>query len=257
MCIISGPVVSVNGTKILAMPSVGDSNRQLTVYMNAVNSPADNLMCLPVPHPETVQFEKVPTDIFTQCEHSFMTASTLSVGRSMTFSWALQGELEIRTHGSYEVVLIPSCADLERVPTRFAILTPEVKSFLRSYYTGPYGFLLCRLRAGSTNYEPFAYSHARMDYSSLFLPTMHFHMHSDGGGSGDYSADWDHSIYTVGTPWGLHRSQRKTPRPMNAIKWSDMPAEFQWGPDVQLRLMEIVGAGEPNRDIVAPVVVAY
>ena len=253
MCIISGPVVSVNGTKILAMPSIGDSSRQLTVYMNAVNTTFDNLMCLPVPHPASVVFETVPTDVFTQCEHSFMTAATLSVGRSLAFTIAK--ELEIRTHGSYEVVLIPSINDLERVPSRFAILTPEVKSFLRSKYPAPFGFLLCRLRAGSANYEPFAYSHARLDHSSMFLPTMHFHPHDDGSGSS--TADWDHAIYTVGTPWSMHRSSRKSPSHRNQIDWAKMPDGFRWGADVQLRLMEIAGTGEPNRDILAPLATAH
>jgi hypothetical protein len=70
MCIISGPVISVNSTKILALPS-NDGTRQLTVYRNAVATPESNAMCLPCPNPETIEFESVPKDIFSQCSSSF------------------------------------------------------------------------------------------------------------------------------------------------------------------------------------------
>ena len=52
MCIISGPVLSVNSTKILCLPS-RNGKRQLTVYSNAVATPDSNAMCLPVPTPKS------------------------------------------------------------------------------------------------------------------------------------------------------------------------------------------------------------
>ena len=243
MCIISGPVTSVNATKIFAMPSK-NSTRQLTVYANSVSSPADNLMCLPVPFPETVEFESVPADLFTQCERSFTRVATLSATRSAG------PMLEVRSHGSYDVVLIPSVDDTARVPRQFATLTPEVVAFMRREYGGrPFGFLLCRLKAGAADYEPFAYSHAT-DGASLFLPTMHFHSHGWGAAM---DADWDHKIYTVRTPTTAHKSMFCIPRPRNEIDWSRVSTDFAVGSERQLRCMEIAGNAEPNRDIVIPI----
>ena len=258
MCIISGPVNSVSATKIFAMPSRSGS-RQLTVYSNTVNTPADNMMCLPVPYPETVMFERVPADLFTQCERSFTGgyprgAPTLSVSRSV--------ELEVRSHGSYDVVLIPSVDDTVRVPRHFATLTPEVVEFMRREYGGrPFGFLLCCLKAGASDYEPFAYSHAT-DGANLFLPTMHFHTHPPPSFQSwerpwrspniDSDIDWDHEIYTVRTSHSAHRSLTRIPRSQNEINWSQMPDEFAIGSKHQLRCWEITGGAEPNRDIILP-----
>lgn len=258
MCIISGPVTSVSSTKIFAMPSRSGS-RQLTVYSNSVTTPAENLMCLPVPYPETVHFERVPTDLFTQCERSFTGGRgvpTLGLSRSAG------PELEVRSHGSYDVVLVPSVEDTSRVPRHFATLTPEVVEFMRHEYGGrPFGFLLCRLKAGASNYEPFAYSHAT-DGSRLFLPTMHFHTHAPPSfqtwdrplRSPTVShTDWDHEIYTACTPHSAHHSLTRMPRPQNEIDWSQMPHDFVLGSKRQLHCWEIAGGAEPNRDIMIPI----
>lgn len=219
-------------------------------------------MCLPVPFPETVEFESVPEDLFTQCERSFSTmmpkAATLGVMRSVG------PMLEIRSHGSYDVVLIPSVEDTGRVPRHFATLTPDVVAFMRQKYSNrPFGFLLCRLKAGASDYEPFAYSHAT-DGANLFLPTMHFHTHAHQTASwerpwqGPFTTsdtDWDHKIYTACTAAdAAHRSHSAIPNPKNQIDWSSMPSEFRIGADHQLRLLEITGGSEPNRDIVLPLV---
>jgi hypothetical protein len=171
--------------------------------------------------------------------------------------------LEVRSHGSYDVVLIPSVDDTVRVPRQFATLTPEVVEFMRREYGGrPFGFLLCRLKAGAADYEPFAYSHAT-DGISLFLPTMHFHTHAEPSfqawerswRSSDIvtDTDWDHEIYTVRTPNTAHSSATRFSRPQNEINWSQMPAEFESGSARQLRCWEIAGGAEPNRDIVIPI----
>ena len=69
MCIISGPVTNVNGTKIFVMSS-RDGRRQLTVYRNAINTPVENVMCLPVPNIRSVKLEKVYDSLFDDCRLS-------------------------------------------------------------------------------------------------------------------------------------------------------------------------------------------
>jgi hypothetical protein len=218
-------------------------------------------MCLPVPYPETVEFERVPADLFTQCARSFTGGYPRGVP-TLGLSRSAGSELEVRSHGSYDVVLVPSVEDTARVPRHFAVLTPEVVEFMRSEYGGrSFGFLLCRLKAGASDYEPFAYSHAT-DGSNLFLPTMHFHTHAPPSfqtwerpwRSPASDVDWDHEIYTVRTPPSAHHSLTRLPRSQNEINWSQMPDEFDAGSRHQLRCWEIAGGAEPNRDIVIPIV---
>jgi hypothetical protein len=288
MCIISGPVLSVNSTKLLVLPSK-DGKRQLTVYRNSVATPNSNAMCLPVPNPHTVKFEHVPKDIFKQCESSFdirmpRGAATLGMTRSTN---SFKAHLPIQSHGSYEVVLVPSLDDINRIPPHFTTLTPEVVEFLNASYPINFGIVLCKLKRGSSDYEPFAYSHDIQANKQLFFPTKHYHVHneskqseyeddepgwSNGFGSSllggnmlnllsrnmpklvntRFADDWDHEIYSAGTPIWCHESHKKGMRSTNAINWGQMPANFQLGSSIVLRCKEMIGHSE-NVDIEMPV----
>ena len=289
MCIISGPTTSVNSTKIFAIPSK-DGKRQMVVYSNNVDSPAENLMCLPVLDPASVKFENVPKQLFAQCKDSFYNATLGdSFGMSMD-SYSCRGVsqsmLAVQTHGSYEVVIIPSIEDTGRVPSHFATLTREVVAFMNSTYSKGTGFILCRLRKGSVDYEPFAYSHAIVG-GALFLPTMHFHM-EDSSLPPVYSKEtslflesigstsartgkrfqrhkahrglWDHVIYVAGcnTPKEL-QSKHLRPLPKNEVDWAGFSdPNFALGADTQMTLLEIDDTSSiPNQDfrfnITAPV----
>lgn len=283
MCIISGPVVSVGSTKILCLPSK-NRKRQLTVYRNAVNTPHTNAMCLPVPNPFSVKFEKVPKDIFSQCKNSFIFGKSFSygaLGNTKTFLKS-KSYLAVQSHGSYDVVVVPSMLELERIPPSFTVLTDEVKEFLRTSYPDNFGIVLCRLKAGSTDYEPFAYSHDLHANTQLFVPTKHFHnmnstnektIHDKHGWKHGWEAvfmspmernmpslvstrfvdDWDHEIYSTGTPTWCHDSSTKQLDTTNTIKWDNMPADFQLDSTVVLRCKEIVGHGQ-NLDVEMPLV---
>ena len=252
----------------------------MTVYRNAVNTPNTNAMCLPVPNPLSVKFEKVPKDIFSQCEDSF------EMSRSLGFYGVSNGVskgkyLAIQSHGSYGVVLVPSMSDIERIPPSFLILTDDVKEFLRTSYPDVFGIVLCRLKAGSTDYEPFAYSHNLQANSQLFFPTKHFHnmnstnennentIHNKHGWeaafmnsmarnmpslvSTRFADDWDHEIYSARTPTSCHESATKHLCTTNKIKWHEMPADFQLDSTVVLRCKEIIGHGQ-NLDVEMPLV---
>jgi hypothetical protein len=293
MCIISGPVLSVNSTKILALPS-RNGKRQLTVYRNAVATPDSNAMCLPVPNPRSVKFERVPKDIFKQCSNSFavdygkITLSAEKDSRSRS-----RGYLQVQSHGSYEVIIVPSIDDMDRIPPTFTILTPEVKEFLTASYPNTFGIVLCKLKKGSADYEPFAYSHNIQANKQLFFPTKHFHVQNDSssminrymdeepgwasafsGGSllggemmgipgrkmpklvnNRFADDWDHEIYSAQTPEWCHESKNKVMKRTNEIDWNGMPDDFNFGSSLSLRCKEIVGE-ERNIDIEMPVMVA-
>jgi hypothetical protein len=265
MCIISDSVKHVAATKLFAMPSV-DGLRQLTVYTNTVDTAKTNVMCLPVPNPGTVKFETVPDNFFKQCEDSIQKELLLSA-RSWSLSLSSDGAsyLAVQSHGSYDVVTVPSMADLDRVPPAFATLTEDVKNFLRSNYPADYGVLLCRLRVGSTRYEPFAYSHA-MTGDRLFYGGSS-NAYSDMGSHSSYadfmsgrsysmagdhdSADWDHEIYTIMThPREAHNTApRKLPKERNAIDWANMPIGFRLNPGAHVKLFEREGSGFANEDL--------
>lgn len=270
MSIISGPILTVNSTKILCVPSL-TGKRQLTIYSNAVVTPDSNVMCLPVPNPHTVKFERVQKDIFAQCDNSFNVPH-----KGTPFS--------IQSHGSYEVMLVPSIDDIPRIPPRFTTLSTEVIEFLIVSYPNNFGIILCKLKKGSVHYEPIAYSH-EIQNKQLFFPTKHFHIYNDSrqpkenegdeevewlsnfGGSllgGDlmglpgrkmpthvntrFADDWDHNLYSICTPTWCHNSKNKQMRLTNSISWSQLPVEFQFGPNVVLRCKEIIGH-DSNVDI--------
>jgi hypothetical protein len=317
MSIISGPVLSVNSTKILCLPS-RNGKRQLTVYSNAVvtalakqdgpwakqdspwakqdgpwakqDGPSVNALCLPVPTPHSVKFEHVPNDIFTQCHNSFdirTPKGAATYGISLTSS--KRGMIPIQFHGSYEVILVPSLGDIDRIPPRFTILTREVIEFLNASYPINFGIILCKLKNGAVDYEPFAYSHDIQANTQLFFPTKHYHIHNESqtkeyddeevgwsNGFGNsllggnmmgllsrnmpklvntrFADDWDHEIYSAGTPVWCHESSKKGMRNTNAINWNQIPADFQLGPSTVLRCKEIVGHSA-NVDIEMPVAV--
>ena len=286
MCIISGPVLSVNSTKILVLPSK-NGRRQLTVYRNAVATPDSNAMCLPVPNPHSVKFETVPKDIFTQCSQSFARKELTLSARS--WSGNTRSALPILSHGSYEVVLVPSMNDCDRIPSSFTTLTEDVIAFLQRSYPAEFGIVLCRLKKGNSDYEPFAYSHDIQANGNLFAPTKHYHVgdsnqntfvdqtNNSGGwqsmfgqsltgapmmSSGSMSRyipdpifvnhkvadDWDHELYSAYTDPREHDSKTKQLHYQNAIRWSEMPADYQYGNTISMRCKEIVGE-YPNKDI--------
>ena len=255
MCIISGPIMTVRATKIYCQPSL-DGSRQLVVYSNMVQTEATNLMVLPVPYPETVEFETVPREFWRQCRESFVPG--VSAERSGwwvgTQGPEIPAYMEVLTHGSYEVALAHTVEDLGRLRPDFAHLDPGVLEFLATAYGGVqnygkrYGFLVCRLKPGATEYEPFAYSHARRSSGDMFVPTMHFHRLATGGGEVEIAtADWDHEIYSLGTGPEANSSRWDMPHDRNAIDWNEMPVKFRLGPGVPMRKLTRQGSGQ-NRD---------
>lgn len=244
MCIIDHVVKRVAKTKLFAMPSK-DGTRQLTVYSNAVDTEHDsNVMCLPVPHPFSVTYESVPKEIFTQCKVSFPEKpKSIDYTQGMWLSARDSSDtpLVVSSHGSYDVVLVPSLYDFHRIPGTFATLSTEVKRFLFTNYPPEWGVILCKLKKGSVDYEPFAYSH-NMWENTLFFPTKHYHLHS----SGDTKADWDHELYLcyVGEQKGWLLGEKE-----NVLSWAKMPSAFRVGCDYRLQQKVQQGAFWKNEDI--------
>jgi hypothetical protein len=249
MCIISGSVNKVAKTKLFVMPSK-DGQRQLTVYTNAVDTPKENVMCLPVPYPHSVKFEKVPKKLFEQCKLSFPKKPTWSHPQTLSYSRSLSAEpIQIQSHGSYEVAIVPSLYEFHRVPGNFYVLSEEVKHFLFNSYPQDWGVLLCKLKEGVSDYEPFAYSHF-IHNQSFFLPTKHYHKHESknfNSGRSHFSshADWDHELYLYYIP---KQAGWKQGQGENRIEWEEVSKEFRIGPDYPLQQRIVQGSWHPNED---------
>lgn len=244
MCIISDMVDTVSSTKILAIPSK-NGKRQLTVYSNKVLSPESNVMCIPVPNPNSVRFENVPSDIFSKCAQSFkLQKSCMDYFSNFCNS-------------SYNAVIVRSMNEINN--QNGFIISENIIEFLKKTYPN-YGVILCKLKKGKHKYKPLAYSHNIDD--KLFLPTKQYYKSIKEEWSVDYiklktttqaSNGWDHTIYSVGTPRWCHESAKIIQN--NKINWSKMPEDYYLDYYVILNCYEKNGY-YPNIDILMPFILS-
>jgi len=226
MCIINNDVDNIS-TKILAFPSK-DGKRQLTVYSNTVSTTESNLICIPVPNPQSLRFEDIDCDIFNQCNSSFNN---------------IYSSNENTTNDSYDVNFINSINDLNQ-----SELKPEIIKFLKTSYPN-FGFLLLTLKKGNITYTPFAYSHDIQN--NLFFPTKQYielgwlrYIWSFF----DQTLTQHNELYSANTPIWCHKSTKQMLN-INNINWSTIPYEFCLGFPVVLRCNENI---EYNSDIEMP-----
>jgi hypothetical protein len=228
MCMVNGPVKTIGATKIFTAPSE-DGTRQLTVYSNKVDSPADNAMVLPVPFPDSVQLHDFSaySKLFNDLDSCFAQVKSKTLSANFSAAAGARGPLAVFRVGSYDASIVPSVSDFDRLDARVFTLNPSLGQVLRQNYGTiqgtPVGFIVCKLRSGAHTYHPFAYSHARPN-NRLFVPTRHFHPHD---GSRFFHADgddWDHVVYTVNTD--LSAGGRPFTN-TTSVKWHQLPAEYR------------------------------
>lgn len=254
MCIINGPVTSVNATNIFAGPS-DDRTRQLTVYSNKVDTAAENSMILPVPFPDSVVLHDLSyyPNLFTDLKRCFKTTRPLyknalsANGYEHMARGAARERPKLVVHrvGSYEASIVPSIDDFDRLSEQFK-LSPDVANMLTTDYTNiqgaPVGFVVCRLIPGAHEYHPFAYSHT-LPGKYLFIPTKHFHPHEPepvpqyttsitnlglrSHRKPNHGDDWDHVVYTAATDLDTHDEDQLRFDGSSMVKWQKLPAEFR------------------------------
>jgi hypothetical protein len=242
MCIITGYVESVKGTKIFAMPASDHSDRQLVVYKNEVASIAENLMILPVPYPDTIQFERVSKILFKHLEQSMIKQKRymLEIG-CMTRS-----VLPVLSIGSYRVSIVPTVDAFSRLDSRIFSLPPDLEHLMGMKYSHlPFGFLCCVLKAGVQDYEPLAYSHKMWKPNMLFIPTLHYHPGEDS-----VKADWDHEVYTLRTGKEANHCDG-WPAPQNKLR--TLPKGFEVDPQEPVHCWMKEGVWD-NIDLELPII---
>jgi hypothetical protein len=205
MCIIAGPVQSVSKTFLFTSPT--RDGRQITVYKNTVVSEGENLMILPVPHPETLQFEEGLQrykELFSDLAASVIDYEVKNP-LQLTRSLSLTAPLPVFSIGSYSVSVCKSVEEIDQLNEDVFELSSSLVSMLKREYGVaatkkiPFGFLCCRLKPGTREYTHIAYSHKTPTSNTLFLPTKHFH------GEDVKEEEWDHTIYSLHCgPEALH-----------------------------------------------------
>jgi hypothetical protein len=248
MCIIPGPITSVDKTKLFVLPSV-DRTRQMTFYMNSVDTPRENVMILPVPNIDTIDLHTIRYKaLFTDLKRSVGRIPTRSMDFGMYRCAAVSSSyvepLPVFEHGSYLVSIATSIEDLQRLNTEVFELPPDIYSFFSRHYNSEFGYLCCKLKQGDVEYEPMCYSHQLHSNGKLFVPTLHYHNHN--GRIDTAHADWDHMIYSVGTTKDAnleYYSQNE-----NKVRWRSFPEAFRFDATAPVRCASLSG-DQANRDI--------
>lgn len=248
MCIILGQVNSVSSTHLFVAPS-SSGTRQLTVYKNTVETPEDNLMVLPIPHPEslklhTLTYKKLFDHLRNSVESLSRSSSSPYFYASLSLSRSCAAVLPVYDYGSYKVSIAPTLEDLFRLDATVFDLPDGIVDFFATHYSREFGYLCCQLKPGKTEYEPVCYSHDLHSSGKLFVPTLHYHIHE--GHTHTDAADWDHYVYSVGTTPVANLGYRSHSE--NEVVWSKLPDEFRRAKTDPIRLARITGH-HPNHDL--------
>jgi len=208
MCCFTGPVSSVDNTRIFArwLPG-GKPARQLIAYQMDFKAKRDLAMVLPLPvvpgsGEQAVQFlnlEKEP-EFFTKLKELFPEPQNYGgVGKGpVMISTAAEETLEVVKVGSFEASFAPfapALADFARLDKRFR-MGKGVWEQLPQYKD--WGFAVFKLRRDSTTVHPMAFSFPNaMPQAGLFFPTVHIH-----DGKVHAAEEFDHTPTSVAARTG-------------------------------------------------------
>lgn len=252
MCIVPFPVNSIESTNIFVLPSE-DKKRQMTFYKNHVDSIHENIMILPFPGAKSLQLHKVRYKAMFNDLRSSVWKIPEQRYEIMEMSSPLRAasaaSLPVISHGSYLLSIAETLEDLHRInPTVFDL--PEgIFDFFRKHYNSQFGYLVCKLKEGKSEYEPLCYSHEAIP-TKLFVPTLHYHNHN--GRINTEKADWDHLIYSLGTSEQANMEYKSYKT--NKVDWRKFPEGYQHDIHKMVRCASISGF-LPNKDIAFELVV--
>jgi hypothetical protein len=210
MCIFSGPISHVSGTNIMLStvmqskvvtirdkygvarrvrrPSENTKPLQLTVYSNtiAINHAAStDQTAMILPFPLVKGKNRVQVMDLSKCKSLFKRLGKLFKSKHkdvMTLDDATDyfanGSIPVQQVGSYLTSIVPNFDAFDKLQYNQFGLSPEVKELLKQYYSKKYGFIVCILKKNA-EYHPFGYTHEIRPDGKLFVPTRHFHGHTN------------------------------------------------------------------------------
>lgn len=177
MCIVQGAVRHIAKTRILVSPL--SSKLQLTVYANTVELGENSgAMILPTPEGKVEPVDlskekKLFDDLETLWPRKKSRSRNAAAKNDRCLSRSVLPVVEV---GSYQVTIVPSLADFDRVDSSVFTLSPGVGACLKDHYESGFSFVVCQL-VREKEYHPFGYIHNRLDDNTLFVPTRHYHKH--------------------------------------------------------------------------------
>ncbi len=224
MGIYSGMILDISNTQIYVSPSVDPySNRQLVVYSTTIEfqyGPA--FLCLPVPHPETLQFHSIKDgcSFFDSLERSFMPLPRYG---------SIEPEPVQPTTPFLSPRVFSSLSSLRETCLQEGIFDSKVLAQLEDIYRHrDMGFLLVELTPGRFRYTPLIYSHAMLQ-GRVFVPTMIYRARHPKDSCVQVKTNlWNHMLYRNGLIVSFRDRYRIRPKPrIHEILWRHLPPEFQ------------------------------
>lgn len=194
MCIFSGKIESVSGTKIFSRHT--RKGKQCIVYSMSLKTKNDVAMILPIPtssvEEDSVEFVDLSSNsgFFDQLDALFPKPNRLrsrGLCRGLTDSLST---LKVHAVGSFEASFVPTVDDFDRLDERFTLpraTWDRIPSYSR------YGFVVFKLKAGNAKVHPMAFEFETGMLDRIFFPTMHIH-------DGDINRReyFDHQLYHQG-----------------------------------------------------------
>lgn len=216
MCLFSGPVPHVSGTRIYAGPrDNGHSVHQRIVYAMTAEVPDALAMVLPIPTPPNPSEDAVSFVDLSSCAQFFDDLDVLfPMDQLLSFGGAPLARggfgppqtLVVHDVGDFEASFVPTLKDFARLDARFR-MPDDVWSLLPQY--ADWSFCVFKLRPepkpakGFWDYfreapppapprkrHPMAFDFPRRNPREVFFPTVHVH-----DGAVHATARFDHTLY--------------------------------------------------------------
>ena len=193
MCLFSGPVREVYGTKIFGRI---EGENQYLVYEMTFSAESDVAMMLPIPvvpgsAEDAVRFISLESykRFFRDLDKLFPEHMDLEFMAPLSGGpVAAQVVLEVHEVGAFEASFVPTISDFERLDPRFR-LPEQVWGELGGY--DDFGFAVFKLSAGNIQHaHPMAFSFPTRGAKKIFFPTVHVH-----DGKVHAEAEFDHKLY--------------------------------------------------------------
>jgi hypothetical protein len=208
---ISNEIYKVSNTKILVAPNISKT-RQLVIYSNQINNISkSNVMIIPVPLPQTVQFINLSgyKNIFEDCSHCFYSqfkSYGLNLSTNSINTRDDSKQLEVFNVGNYQVSLAMNLEQLTKINEQVFNISNGLQEILQMFYYQPYwGFIIVKLDVGLISYHPFAYSHNIID-NKIYIPTRHFYK----------QVEWENL-----NQWALGLPINPQSSPLNMNNWTE------------------------------------
>lgn len=215
MCLFSGSVPHVSGTRIYAGPrDRANGIHQRLIYAMTVEVPESLAMVLPIPTPpspaeDAVTFVDVSScpRFFDDLDALFPVERDLSFGaQSLSRHAPAAQTLVVHDVGDFEASFVPTLKDFKRLDSRFR-LPENVWSQLPQY--ADWSFCVFKLKpepkptktfwdyfrndplpVPSRKRHPMAFDFPRRNPNQIFFPTVHVH-----DGAVHKTAHFDHTLY--------------------------------------------------------------